>query len=602
MKAPPSPCLLQRLHKLCATVLGLLFALTSIGCSLTRNAAVVAEGFNRPEWRPVDASASAAEHMGREALETLGYDGLLRMIRDVGWSTTKPQASLPPDIRAGLARDEASPGIEVFTREAHAAGVTTLIDAPVPRRTNVRGLGIVVIGLFHAHYLAVVEVQDGPDGKLMCPEGHPDLMALPCLYIPPPPPSLPATTQVPTPTVTAPPSAVSVPTTCGTTDPTSKGHPSTGGEGLRRATSADPPGRVKRSNGVGYPEFTPARSNDPSGPCPQPFIPAPASAQKIPERPPPQGKDYKAQHANEEARQAKEKADRLGYEQGHRVGETVGKGEQGLKTLESSIGVERFKLALHTNPKFVEKLQAGLAAKLNAIAALPADVDPKLAQPGFDRGFRAGLGDAKVEATAVNLLANGALALSGDLALLLEQAGITVLRAALARFKTIPVFLPAAVGGGGGFVRLSKPVAAAEEGAAAAKAAQAEGAEGAARGGAKAPEFKVPKPGTQSQSSGGNAAGERSKIPNNELKAPPAKRGNAPTGSDGHPVELHHRDQTPNSPLDEMTRTEHRGARNFSKNHSNTGQQPSQINRDAWKQAQKGYWQKEWDSGRFNNK
>jgi hypothetical protein len=54
--------------------------------------------------------------------------------------------------------------------------------------------------------------------------------------------------------------------------------------------------------------------------------------------------------------------------------------------------------------------------------------------------------------------------------------------------------------------------------------------------------------------------------------------------------------------LDEMTRTEHRGAGNFGKNHSNTGKEPSQIDRKAWKQEQRDYWEKEWDNGRFNDK
>jgi hypothetical protein len=164
-------------------VLGLLFALTAIGCSLTPHA-VVAEGFNRPEWRPMDAFPPAAEHLGREALETIGYDGLLSIARGVDWITTQPRASLPPDIRAGLARDGPSPGIDVFTKEAYKAGVTTLVDAPVPSRANVRGLGILVLGLFHAHYLAEQEL-DGPGGKLICAVGHPDLMALPCLYLTP---------------------------------------------------------------------------------------------------------------------------------------------------------------------------------------------------------------------------------------------------------------------------------------------------------------------------------------------------------------------------------------------------------------------------------
>lgn len=82
------------------------------------------------------------------------------------------------------------------------------------------------------------------------------------------------------------------------------------------------------------------------------------------------------------------------------------------------------------------------------------------------------------------------------------------------------------------------------------------------------------------------------RIPTAELKAPPPNRGNAPIGSDGHPVELHHRGQTPKSPLDEMTRTEHRGVGNFKKNHHNTGQEPSKIDRGAFKQEQKEHWEK----------
>ncbi|MDC3955883.1 HNH/ENDO VII family nuclease [Polyangium jinanense] len=114
----------------------------------------------------------------------------------------------------------------------------------------------------------------------------------------------------------------------------------------------------------------------------------------------------------------------------------------------------------------------------------------------------------------------------------------------------------------------------------------------------------------QAGSSGGKTAGsgggtvvpEGRRIPNDELKTPPAKRGKAPTGSDGHPVELHHRGQKPDSPLDEMTRTEHRGKGNFSENHSNTGQEPSKIDRKAWKEQQRRYWTKEHDRGRFDGK
>lgn len=94
--------------------------------------------------------------------------------------------------------------------------------------------------------------------------------------------------------------------------------------------------------------------------------------------------------------------------------------------------------------------------------------------------------------------------------------------------------------------------------------------------------------------------GAGKKIPNCELCGPPNKRGNAPIGKDGHPVELHHRNQNPKGPLDEMTRTDHRLGDNFKKNHSNTGQNASQIDRSAWRKEQKDYWKNEWDSGRFD--
>ncbi|MFD2904385.1 HNH/ENDO VII family nuclease [Sphingobacterium anhuiense] len=67
------------------------------------------------------------------------------------------------------------------------------------------------------------------------------------------------------------------------------------------------------------------------------------------------------------------------------------------------------------------------------------------------------------------------------------------------------------------------------------------------------------------------------KIADDKIKSPPSKRGNAPVGDDSKPVELNHRDQTPDGPLDEMTRQDHRGGENYKKNHSNTGSEPSKI-------------------------
>jgi hypothetical protein len=89
------------------------------------------------------------------------------------------------------------------------------------------------------------------------------------------------------------------------------------------------------------------------------------------------------------------------------------------------------------------------------------------------------------------------------------------------------------------------------------------------------------------------------KIPNEELQSAPNKRGNAPIGEDGHPVELHHQGQQQDSPLVEMTRTDHRLNDNFDKNHANAGQKPSAIDRKKFDGARKSYWKKEWDNDRW---
>ena len=80
------------------------------------------------------------------------------------------------------------------------------------------------------------------------------------------------------------------------------------------------------------------------------------------------------------------------------------------------------------------------------------------------------------------------------------------------------------------------------------------------------------------------------------IKHPPSKPGNAPLDANGHPIELHHDSQDPNGKLVPMTRDQHRGKGNFSKNHSNTGQQPSRINRATFQKERENFWQSMWDA------
>jgi RHS repeat-associated protein len=228
---------------------------------------------------------------------------------------------------------------------------------------------------------------------------------------------------------------------------------------LGRWTSADPAGLVDGPNLYGYVRGNPLRSKDPSGMWDEPVVPAPAPGPKRTEPPPPGGKDYASSKAIEETRQAAAAADRVGAELGGKFGKAIGDAQEALETL-NSLTAGALPRILKSNPDFVDELQSGLATKLNAIPELPTYSDPKLAEiarKGFERGFGSGLADAKLKAAAVRLASEAALALSGNAAVLVERAGATALKGALARLKDMPIFIPGTIDGGGAFFRLPKP-------------------------------------------------------------------------------------------------------------------------------------------------
>ena len=74
------------------------------------------------------------------------------------------------------------------------------------------------------------------------------------------------------------------------------------------------------------------------------------------------------------------------------------------------------------------------------------------------------------------------------------------------------------------------------------------------------------------------------------------EQGLAPIGTDGKSVNIHHIDQTNNGPVMEITATEHQ--QNYSILHINIGQSPSQINRSAFNNWRRGYW--EWRSNNLD--
>lgn len=87
-----------------------------------------------------------------------------------------------------------------------------------------------------------------------------------------------------------------------------------------------------------------------------------------------------------------------------------------------------------------------------------------------------------------------------------------------------------------------------------------------------------------------------------DLLEPPRERGQAPIEkATGRPIEIHHVNQDPNGPFEEMTAAEHRGPGNYAQNHPFRGQ-PSQIDRELFNQQRTAYWAAEWNRGRWGQR
>ena len=69
------------------------------------------------------------------------------------------------------------------------------------------------------------------------------------------------------------------------------------------------------------------------------------------------------------------------------------------------------------------------------------------------------------------------------------------------------------------------------------------------------------------------------------------EHGHPPTGTDGHPVEIHHAEQDPNGERVMMTRTDHRLGDSFKRNHPNTGARRGAIDHGAaWQKEKQQRW------------
>jgi hypothetical protein len=103
----------------------------------------------------MDVDPYYAEIIGREALAKIGYLPIIRLAREAGWVTRKKREKARRSDPALLAQTaDARAFVEVFSRYAVAAGVTSQADSPLPGPGDVAAIGIIVIGLIDAGLLA----------------------------------------------------------------------------------------------------------------------------------------------------------------------------------------------------------------------------------------------------------------------------------------------------------------------------------------------------------------------------------------------------------------------------------------------------------------
>ncbi len=70
------------------------------------------------------------------------------------------------------------------------------------------------------------------------------------------------------------------------------------------------------------------------------------------------------------------------------------------------------------------------------------------------------------------------------------------------------------------------------------------------------------------------------------------KQGKPPVDKDGKPVELHHQNQNPKGPIQEMSQQQHRGPGNYKQNHPQGSRQPSRIDRNEAARQRREHWKR----------
>ncbi len=146
----------------------LLIAAVVLGCGDTVPAdypAAPENYFVRPAWKPIDGDKPTMAKLGQEAMDTLGYDEIVKRAEKVGWVKTVRVAQFQSPAGKVFIGDGATAAaggelLKLFTRYAVTAGVTSQADSPLPGPADAVAVGILVVGRVHLGALAMQEILD----------------------------------------------------------------------------------------------------------------------------------------------------------------------------------------------------------------------------------------------------------------------------------------------------------------------------------------------------------------------------------------------------------------------------------------------------------
>lgn len=128
----------------------LLALLTVFGCAHNSPVTAGRELASRGNLRPIDLAPDITENMGREALQKIGYEEIIRLAEEAGFVAYKSDVTIQ---LVSYGSPVSTDFIPVFSRYAVAAAVASQADSPLPGPADLAAVGVVVLGLVDAGLL-----------------------------------------------------------------------------------------------------------------------------------------------------------------------------------------------------------------------------------------------------------------------------------------------------------------------------------------------------------------------------------------------------------------------------------------------------------------